>query len=1212
SNIFPANNATGVAINSDLTITFSEDVTVSGNWAQVVCPSGTQSIDGSGGAVGTLGITDADPTYTLNPSVDFANGESCTVTVFAAQVEDDDLIDPPQNMAADFMASFTTVDVAPEITSTTPAEAATVGTGQDVTLNFSENVDVTTASITFNCGAAVAFTPGPASDINTLTLTPNSALPEGATCTVTVPAAAVTDSDTVDPPDELAAAFTLNFSTDAAPDFVSSTPANNATDIALTSTVQITFSENVDATAGDLGLSCDSNSQAFTVSGSGSAVLTLTPSANLPSDANCIVTLTNGINDSDAIDPPDEYSGNVLSFSFTTVAVGTIVIIKDTVPDAAQDFSFTTTGGLSPASFALDDDADGTLPNTQTFNIAPGNYSVTETATAGYLLTGMVCNDPTSNTMTAGNTANINLASGETVTCTFTNEPAIPPTANDDFPNMASSPGDAFHTVLNITLDSSALANTPAVTANDTLGSPAATVTAFDNTSSQGGTVNVNANGEFTYTPPSATFTGPDTFTYTLMNAAGSSTATVTIAVGERPTIANDGPRDVTGNVRINTTNSSGFSVLGNDGGDQISITAFDATSANGGNVSVNTTTGTFSYNPPPGFEGSDSFTYTVGNGFGSSPAATVLLTVSDMLWFIDNNAGTNGDGRLGSPFNSIANFNSGAADGTGDNIFLYRQTATNYAGPLTLLNNQKLIGQGATASLSAITGLTPPIDSDALPGTSGTRPVIAHSTNNLTLAQGNTLRGLNLSNTGGTAFIGTNFGNLVTSEMSVSNSNGIAINLNTGNPTATFTSVSASGGANGIVLTSTTGSFIITGDGSTAGSGGTIQNTTANAVSLTNASNVALNFVNISNSNANGIFGNNVTGFTLNGANVTNNGNAVNEGGLRFDQNLLGTAVISNSTISGSAEHNIEIINTMGVLNLSITDSTISTNSAALGADGLLLETRNSAQATVVVTGSTFNDNQSDGIQISAIDASVATLTVNDTDFTSSLDASPAGSVGARGIVLSAATNADLSFDIGSTTSNTFENFSPSIGEEAINVTLGSTSTASSLTSGRINNNTFTNSGGAIGIDVRGDGALVMEIDNNIANTSRQAIDVITGDAVGDAATADLTITNNTLTVAGTVANPNNEAIGFLGDRNTTNCLNIRGNNGVASGTMDDILLDDFTSAPGDMVLESGPSDCGGACVSAEAHLLANNTISDAFATGIGLVAPGTCNTVP
>ena len=37
------------------------------------------------------------------------------------------------------------------------------------------------------------------------------------------------------------------------------------------------------------------------------------------------------------------------------------------MPDDAQDFSFTAGGGLSPASFSLDDDADGTLSNTRTF-----------------------------------------------------------------------------------------------------------------------------------------------------------------------------------------------------------------------------------------------------------------------------------------------------------------------------------------------------------------------------------------------------------------------------------------------------------------------------------------------------------------------------------------------------------------------------------------------------------------------------------------------------------------------------------------------------------------------------------------------------------------------------------------------------------------------------------------------------------------------------
>src|SRR5262249_36201220 len=150
-------------------------------------------------------------------------------------------------------------------------------------------------------------------------------------------------------------------------------------------------------------------------------------------------------------------------------------------------------------------------------------------------------------------------------------------------------------------------------------------------------------------------------------------------------------------------------------------------TTAQGGNVTLNAD-GSFTYNPPAGFEGNDSFVYRLTNGGGSADG-TVTITVGGMLWFIDNNQGTAGDGRLSSPFNTLAAFQA-VNNGTGnhpaanDNIFLY-SSATNYVGPVTLLNGQKLIGQGATSSLSTITGLTPPTGSAALPATGGTSPVL-------------------------------------------------------------------------------------------------------------------------------------------------------------------------------------------------------------------------------------------------------------------------------------------------------------------------------------------------------------------------------------------------------------------------------------------------------------------------------------------------------
>jgi hypothetical protein len=60
------------------------------------------------------------------------------------------------------------------------------------------------------------------------------------------------------------------------------------------------------------------------------------------------------------------------------------------------------------------------------FDLVAGNYTVTEDANANYTQT-VVCTDPSGNTTTAGRTATIALAAGETVTCTYTNTRSCPP-----------------------------------------------------------------------------------------------------------------------------------------------------------------------------------------------------------------------------------------------------------------------------------------------------------------------------------------------------------------------------------------------------------------------------------------------------------------------------------------------------------------------------------------------------------------------------------------------------------------------------------------------------------------------------------------------------------------------------------------------------------------------------------------------------------------
>ncbi len=94
----PANGAANVATTANVTITFSEAVDVTGSWFSIICGAVTHTAVVSGGPT----------TFTLNPDADFANSETCTVTVIAAQVTDQDAIDPPDAMATDNVVSFMT------------------------------------------------------------------------------------------------------------------------------------------------------------------------------------------------------------------------------------------------------------------------------------------------------------------------------------------------------------------------------------------------------------------------------------------------------------------------------------------------------------------------------------------------------------------------------------------------------------------------------------------------------------------------------------------------------------------------------------------------------------------------------------------------------------------------------------------------------------------------------------------------------------------------------------------------------------------------------------------------------------------------------------------------------------------------------------------------------------------------------------------------
>jgi predicted extracellular nuclease len=97
-NVLPLNNATGVSINANLSVGFSEPVTASPGFFNISCAS-------SGVHTGVASTSDST-VYTIDPDVNFAPGEVCTVTLENTLITDQDAL--PNPMPADYTWTFTT------------------------------------------------------------------------------------------------------------------------------------------------------------------------------------------------------------------------------------------------------------------------------------------------------------------------------------------------------------------------------------------------------------------------------------------------------------------------------------------------------------------------------------------------------------------------------------------------------------------------------------------------------------------------------------------------------------------------------------------------------------------------------------------------------------------------------------------------------------------------------------------------------------------------------------------------------------------------------------------------------------------------------------------------------------------------------------------------------------------------------------------------
>ncbi|KAA0073136.1 tandem-95 repeat protein, partial [Mycolicibacterium sp. P9-64] len=208
-------------------------------------------------------------------------------------------------------------------------------------------------------------------------------------------------------------------------------------------------------------------------------------------------------------------------------------------------------------------------------------------------------------------TATSNLA---TVTITITAVNDAPVATNDNFTTGEDGPltvGAAAGVLGNDTdIDSSTL----------TVVNPGTTTTAH-------GSVVLNVDGSFTYSP-TANFFGTDSFTYRATDGTTvSDLATVTITI----TAVNDAPAAVDDTATTDEDNSVSGNVLTND----TDIDIDTLTVANPGTITTDHGTvtlaadGSFTYTPAANYNGTDSFTYQTTDGTTVSEIATVTITIT-------------------------------------------------------------------------------------------------------------------------------------------------------------------------------------------------------------------------------------------------------------------------------------------------------------------------------------------------------------------------------------------------------------------------------------------------------------------------------------------------------------------------------------------------------------------------------------------------------
>jgi hypothetical protein len=611
-----------------------------------------------------------------------------------------------------------------------------------------------------------------------------------------------------------------------------------------------------------------------------------------------------------------------------------------------------------------------------------------------------------------------------------------------------------------------------------------------------GGSLNLNPDGSFSYTAAPG-FSGSDSFTFEAVDAASQASNPVTVTLIVAPSVVGLQPPTVVphsfsgavGNTELQVGGTRGgrpevfqgaTSLLAGDSdpnGGGVSTTADNTiTTAEGGRVTL-ASDGTFVYQPPvdaPTFT-SDSFTYQVDTTEGTSAQATATIGFNGArVWYVNSAAGSPGNGTTAAPFSSLASVNG--IGSSGDVIFV---AGGSYAGGMILGAGETLVGQpdGLTAG------------GENLLGGSGVNPVITNAGGvGVTLADGDTLSGVDVRDTSGTGVSATG-SFTITASVTIAGA-GDGLHVNGGGGTGSVAApISSTTGGRSVWIESRTGGIVTL--------SGTISDTGNGVLLHNNSGGATVNFA-----------GSLVAATNASSAFAAINGGIVNITG-------------PNSTLSSTGAPALDIASGTVIGSSGLTFQSISAGTGTAGsgnpANGVLISGTGSANGSLTVLGGTIqNTTGTAGVSV----ANSGPLSLSNMNFIgnagAAVDASAVPFFTVRGATVTGGGSGIAADDGGGSVAQVFD-----VSQNTFNWLQGSAialNYAADATGTVDQNNIGTlatadsGSAGGDGIDLSSSGRVFADVSHNTIHEIAHGTGILAQTLPGG--TLDLTLAHNTVTM--------------------------------------------------------------------------------------------------